>query len=46
MIVVGIGFEVMVMVVRDVRKNKLKANFDDDDWNDDTDVWLDVDMPN
>ena len=31
MIVVGIGFEVMVMVMRDVRKNKLKANFDDDD---------------
>ena len=33
-IVVGVGFEVVMMVMREMREDELEADFDDDDSND------------
>ena len=44
-IVVGVGFEVMMMVMREMGEDELEADFDDDDGNDQADIGFDVDLP-
>ena len=45
-IVVGVRFEVMVMMMREMGEDKLEADFDDNDGNNDADVGFDVDTGN
>lgn len=44
-VVVGVGLEMVVMVVREVREDEFSADFDDKEGNDKADVGLDVKMP-
>ena len=44
-LVVVAGFEVMVVVARNVRKDEFEANFDDNDRDKDADIGFEIDLP-
>ena len=43
---VRIRFEMMVVMMRKVRKDKFKADFDDNQGDNDAEVSFDIDLPN
>lgn len=43
-VVVGVGFEVVVMVVREMREDKFEPDFDDHEGDDEADVGFKVDF--
>ncbi len=45
MVVVRILFKMVMMMVREVRKNEFEADFDDNNSDDEADIGFDIDMP-
>lgn len=45
MVVVWVGFEVMVVMVGEVREDELQANFNDNERNNYTNISFKVDLP-
>ena len=43
---VGVLFEGVMVMVREVRKDKLKANFDNKGGDNETDIGFDIKVPN
>ena len=43
---VGVGFEMMVMMMREVREDELKADFNDNEGDDEADVGFNINLKN
>ena len=46
MVMVGVLFQMMMVMMREMRENELQADFDDDNWDGDADIRFDIDVPN